>query len=125
MFTNLETRVFDIIFSVTSSKLSMFPLSWKNNRVSVKLNSKRVCNALILVIVLAKLIVCINDLRTLQDKRKHIISVILLTISTLKFIIHIVLRISFWIFRLELARLVNETLNIISTWGKLNTKLIR
>jgi len=90
------------------------------NRIAVNPNSKQICNVILCAIVSAELIACVNGLRTLNDKKEHINSVILLSIATVKFLTHVVLRINFWIFKFELATLINQTLHIIATWGKVN-----
>jgi len=116
MLSELEIRLLDWVYSACSSKVSIVSLEWKNNIVSLKLKSRRICSLLICSILIFEAFISFTKLTALKQQKKINLS-ILQTIFLIRFLEHIFTRSNFEIFKLEMVRVINKSFCIDTTWG--------
>jgi len=86
--------------------------------LSVRSNCRPILNWILHCIILFEVKSCANQLSVFLDKRDMNAAIVHI-IFVERFICHFFLRLNMWIYREEIARLVNQTSTIDNNWGNI------
>jgi len=120
MLSQFETKLLDWVYSACVSRLSIVSLKWKNNILSAKLKSRRICSLLICSILTFEACISFTKIRALKGQQ-NINLTILQTIILLRYPAHIYLRLNFELFKMEMVRVINQSSCIDISWGTTNS----
>jgi len=117
MLAEVETKVLTLLDSAyCENKLSFFPLKWNQGRISVNFNCRRIYGLLVCSVLLLEDIFSLKQLTELIGRKKMNLA-ILQMIWTIRFLAHTGVRMNNEFFKIELARLINQSLRVDSTLG--------
>jgi len=121
MFTQREKNTINLVYSSTSCKYLGLPLRWESGKMSLKFNfPSRLCHKIKCIILLLIIIIRLKQIPMLIQKR-DINANIFQIIFIGRYFFHWIFRTNTWIFQVELVQLINQSLNINSSWGKYKT----
>jgi len=118
MLTQLEVKIVHWLCSLLSSKFMVIPaFTWKDLKLSVRPNGRLTGNWIVNIIIIIEFYLGTRQVAVLI-KAKDINAVILQGIIITKIFCHLALRLNIMSFKTEMARLLNQTLDIDNGWGK-------
>jgi len=119
MLAKIELQVLGIVFSLINCKFLRLPISWENGRVKLEVKfGGRQYNFLICSLLLIHTAYCMKQVQNLIQERK-ISACIVHFVLVCRYLAHLVFRLNICSFKTDMANVINETLVINSTWGKL------
>lgn len=118
MLTRVELKTMHLIYGFSCSNLNILSLfKWDNVQIKLKPNLRPVSNFFLSLTVLFDCIFHANQLSDLIEA-KAVNAGFLQLIFIIRLFGQFILRINMWIYRSELARLINQTAAIDKAWGK-------
>ena len=122
MLTQLEMKTFDLILNICCRKGYTIPFAWSHGRLLVHRTRKTViCNSISWILLIPTFIFQFIQFPILISKN-NINGLILHGILTVIYVSYAILKLNFWLFKEEIAQLMNHILCINSVWGKRNSR---
>jgi len=122
MITEVEFQVLDWIYQGCCSKIMQLPFYWENGKIFSKSKHGRTYNGILICVLLLDVTWTIKQILALSVQR-NINGSIIQAIHMVRYLSHMMLRNNIRMFKTDLIQVVNQSLNINSTWGN-DKKLI-
>jgi len=116
MISQVEIQVLNLVYRNLCSKIMRTPFYWQNGRIYLKSKYGGFQNAWITCLLFFELVRSLVQLSRTIDQR-NINGSILRVIYLLRYFAHFLLRINTWIFKSELIQVINQCLEMNSSWG--------
>jgi len=120
MITNIEIQVLDWIYTCCCSKIMRMPLYWEHGRLTPRSKyGETLYNGVLCSILFLDMAWSLKQVSVMTAKR-NINGSIIQVIYIMRYLAHIMLRFNILIFKTELIQVINQSLDINSTWGNKN-----